>query len=139
MNPKIWGPPAWVFLYSIVLNYPDNPSHKEKNIMRDFFMSLGNILPCEKCGKNYEIHVRLFPIDDKVLTNKYTLFNWLNTINNQVQISLNKRQYSAQERLQFMKDKYSTDLQNTSYLTITLLLITIVLVTILLFLKYKSF
>ena len=37
MNPKIWGPHAWIFLHSITLNYPENPTPElKKNNIKDF-------------------------------------------------------------------------------------------------------
>ena len=30
MNPKIWGPPGWIFLHSIAYGYPNEPSSDEK-------------------------------------------------------------------------------------------------------------
>ena len=30
MNPEIWGPPAWMFLHSISLAYPKNPTDVDK-------------------------------------------------------------------------------------------------------------
>ena len=29
-NPEIWGPGAWLFLHTITLNYPTNPTFEDK-------------------------------------------------------------------------------------------------------------
>ena len=39
MNPEVWGPPAWTFLHSITLAYPDNPSDIDKSNYENFFSS----------------------------------------------------------------------------------------------------
>ena len=30
MDPKIWGPPGWLFLHTLTFNYPNNPTKEEK-------------------------------------------------------------------------------------------------------------
>ena len=37
MEPKVWGPGAWLFLHSITMNYPENPSETEKMYYKNFF------------------------------------------------------------------------------------------------------
>ena len=46
MRPEIWGPHAWIFLHSVTLEYPDNPTDEDKQNMINFIDSLGNVLPC---------------------------------------------------------------------------------------------
>ena len=57
MNPEIWGPPAWTFLHSVTLAYPDNPSDRDKSNYENFFNELQPILPCAKCSQNYMKHL----------------------------------------------------------------------------------
>ena len=63
MDPEIWGPHAWIFLHSITLNYPNNPTMYDKQHYKTFFTSLQNILPCDWCSRNYKLHLKKFPID----------------------------------------------------------------------------
>lgn len=53
ISPKIWGPPGWEFLDNIVKAYPRIASPRDKAIMVNFLMSLGNVLPCERCRVNF--------------------------------------------------------------------------------------
>jgi len=48
MNPKFWGPHAWIFLHSVTMNYPKEPNNQDKTLYRNFFSSLKRVLPCEK-------------------------------------------------------------------------------------------
>ena len=32
MEPKVWGSHAWIFLHTITLNYPDEPSKFDKEL-----------------------------------------------------------------------------------------------------------
>ena len=38
MEPNIWGPHAWLFLHTITLNFPDNPTKEEKEKYKQFFI-----------------------------------------------------------------------------------------------------
>ena len=76
MNPEVWGPPAWTFLHSITLAYPDNPSDIDKSNYENFFNTLQPILPCAKCSQNYLRHLQEDPISNN-LDNKKSLVNWL--------------------------------------------------------------
>ena len=39
MDPKIWGPPGWLFLHTITFNYPTNPTEEDKKYYKNFFYS----------------------------------------------------------------------------------------------------
>ena len=96
MNPKFWGPHAWVFLHSVTMNYPKNPSQQDKQKYRDFFKSMERVLPCEKCAFHYSKHIDEFPIDP-ALESRDTLVRWLIQIHNEVNISLNKPEYTYEQ------------------------------------------
>mgnify|MGYP001582690285 CR=1 FL=1 len=51
--PAVWGPQAWGFLYSIALGYPNTPTPAEKEAMKSFMLAMKQILPCEKCRRNF--------------------------------------------------------------------------------------
>ena len=70
MDPEIWGPHAWIFLHSITLNYPNNPTMYDKQHYKNFFINLHHILPCEWCSKNYIHHLQKYPIDNYLNTKK---------------------------------------------------------------------
>ena len=81
MDPKVWGPNAWIFLHSITMNYPKNPTNEDKEKYRTFFYSLGDILPCPQCKEHYQRNLIDYPID---LRNKEGLVKWLIKIHNNV-------------------------------------------------------
>jgi hypothetical protein len=81
INPRIWGSHAWIFLHTVALSYPENPSLSDKKIYKDFFYSLKTVLPCEKCSDNFRLHMEEMPIDD-YLKNNDTLFEWVIKLNN---------------------------------------------------------
>lgn len=93
-NPKHWGRYFWTTLVYIGLNYPNNPTEEDKRIYRNFFESIGYLLPCVKCRYNYKKHSENNPID---LTSRVSLLEWLLKIyNSQEQNSpLTLRQFIA--------------------------------------------
>lgn len=100
-TPKLWGKHGWIFFNHVALSYPKNPTLEEKQVYKTFFMSIGNILPCEKCSVNYKKHIKELPIDD-YLKNKDTLFTWVVKMQNKVNKLLNKKLLDENE----LKEKH---------------------------------
>ena len=53
LQPQIWGPHGWKFIHYVSLGYPENPTINDKNFYKNFYYSLQDVLPCEKCRINY--------------------------------------------------------------------------------------
>ena len=106
MNPKVWGPHAWIFLHSITLNYPDNPTEFQKKKYKEFFNSLAFVIPCEKCSFNYSKKIKTKPVN---VDSKMDLVNWLLEIHNQVNKSNGKKEYTLNELLERFNNLYLHD------------------------------
>jgi len=89
INPNIWGPSGWKFLHYISLGYPDNPTDRDKQNYKNFFYSLSNVIPCQKCSNNFKKNLNDYPIDNS-LDNRESLSKWLIDIHNSVNQELNK-------------------------------------------------
>lgn len=89
INPNIWGPSGWKFLHYVSLGYPDNPSDRDKNNYKNFFYSLSNVIPCQKCSNNFKKNLNDYPIDNS-LNNRESLSKWLIDVHNSVNQELNK-------------------------------------------------
>ena len=94
INPILWGPSGWKFLHYITLSYPENPDENIKKTYKNFFSELYQVLPCEKCRINYEEHLKIYPLSDKVLESKENIVKWLISMHNLVNIINNKKEYS---------------------------------------------
>ena len=105
MEPEIWGPHAWQFLHSITLSYPDNPTLEDKNNHAQFFNSIQNILPCQKCRDHYTQNLQAFPVEQH-LDNKESLFRWSIDLHNRVNVINNKREYSYDEVTELYEKMY---------------------------------
>lgn len=122
MEPTVWGPSAWTFLHSITLNYPEQPSEKDKLQTKEFFESIGNVLPCPVCRHHYIQTIQEIPIQ---LNSKDDLVHWLIDIHNKVNQITNKKEISYDEFHEIYKTMYS--MQTTNYTRIILVFVLIVL------------
>lgn len=106
MNPEVWGPSAWLFLHTVTLNYPNNPTIYDKQFYKNFFMSLNNVLPCDWCSKNYSLHLAKYPIDN-YLNSKKDLVTWLILIHNEVNKIFEKKTLNYEEVIKIYKELYN--------------------------------
>ena len=63
MNVNEWGPGGWVFLHTTTFNYPLNPCEEDKQLIKKFFDSVKNILPCKYCRDSFKIYTKYIPVD----------------------------------------------------------------------------
>lgn len=79
---KVWGPPMWMVLHMIALNY----SPEKKNGYKKFFNSLKYVLPCGACRDNYKKILKTkLPLDDYVFKCRQSMAMWSFLLHNQVQ------------------------------------------------------
>lgn len=77
MVSSIWGPPLWHFLHTISVNYPINPTLKDKKNYYNFFYNLQYVLPCDICRKNlkknykYTLPLSLNTFESREILSKY--------------------------------------------------------------------
>ncbi len=83
-NPKIWGKGTWDLIHLVAMSYPQNPSETDKQHYRNFYLNLGDVLPCVKCRRNYRDHCLKHNID-QFLGNDQQLVEWTVRIRNCVE------------------------------------------------------
>lgn len=104
MNPKFWGPHGWIFLHSVTMNYPKNPTNIDKQVYANFFKSLQKVLPCEKCCVHYSQNIQEYPIEP-ALESRDSLVRWLIKIHNEVNEDLGKPLYTYEQVIEEYKYK----------------------------------
>lgn len=109
MDPKIWGPGTWLFLHTVTLNYPHNPTPRDKEDITNLFVIIGKMLPCFHCRKNYARHLKEYPIQTDT---KKDLVYWLIDIHNDVNKELGKPVLSRQEAMDKILCMYRKQPQN---------------------------
>ena len=99
-GPNVWGPHGWKFIHFITLGYPNNPSIEEKKTYKIFFETLKTVIPCSICANHYKEHLKIYPLDDNVLSNKKELIEWGINVHNAVNKSHGKKIYGYYDGLQ---------------------------------------
>lgn len=132
IDPNLWGPPAWKFLHYVTISYPDDPTYQDKEKIKNFFISLSNIIPCEKCRVHFAINLNKFPLTDNVLSCRYNLINWLREIHNEVNIRTGKKIYSYDDLMNEYVHNTKSD-GRIEIVTIVFLIIILLLIFIYMF------
>lgn len=133
MDPKIWGPPGWLFMHSITLVYPKNPTPKDKETYKNFFLHMSEVLPCSACRHNFKLHLVKYPLDDTVLSSRRNLVEWLVNVHNEVNHINNKDKFTYDYFLKKYKEIYSypdtiNNQKNVIYLLTLIIIILVLLV-----------
>ena len=129
METKVWGPGAWIFLHSITMNYPENPTNKQKKDYYNFFSNIGNVLPCVICNEHYKKHLNELPIN---LNSRKEFVHWLVKIHNRVNRIHNKKEFTYEEAMKYFEELYSEGFSNNiiktnKFLTLQKIIISLLL------------
>ena len=118
MLTNIWGPPLWHVLHTISFNYPVKPSDEQKLYYQDFFNNLKNILPCSYCRDNYDINLKKYPINSKVLKNRESFSKWVYNLHEHVNTDLGKKSgltyNDIRDRYEHFRSRCLIDLKNNN-------------------------
>jgi hypothetical protein len=101
LNPKIWGPHAWFFLDSVIMSI----NNDDMNVYKDFFVRLGDVLPCGSCRVHYNDYLASFPLND--IRTKDELFIWFNNLHNRVRTKSGKKPRDIKTVTSFYNDEYN--------------------------------
>jgi hypothetical protein len=144
LNPKVWGPHGWFFIDSIMLSLPNKLNYEQKNIYKNFFTSLQDILPCEGCREHYKQNLIKYPLTDKVLSKKENMIKWILNVHNNVRRNAKQIPISINQYFEYYNKQYDDDNNNKNskdcnfkyYISIIIILILIIIIFI--FYKFKS-
>lgn len=98
MEPNMWGPIYWAFLFSTVLGYPLEPGIDIQSAYWRFFRLLDQVLPCNICRVNYAEHFREIPLNFYLYSRK-ALMEWLLILHNDINKSLGKSPLTLEEAI----------------------------------------
>ena len=83
-----WGPHGWKFIHYITLGYPKLPSKEDKKNFKLFFELIKDIVPCSICQYNYENHLKIYPLTDNILSNRFKMMKWGIDMHNAIEMVL---------------------------------------------------
>ena len=137
MKQDIWGKHAWIFLHTITLEYPENPSENTKNAIKTMIESLVHLLPCKICQENLSKKLSYHPLTNDILSNKKKLIVWMIDLHNLVNKDIGKKVLTHNEALKYLfKDLKKNTVENYNkmyYIVIGILLIVLFSIAIIFF------
>lgn len=76
---KIWGPNMWKSINCVAFGYPSKPTTEDKQNYKNFFESLGCVLPCPICRNSYCDFIKNgeLKLTDNVFESRQTLTFWV--------------------------------------------------------------
>lgn len=101
LAPDIWGKHGWALIHYVALGYPDNPSMIDITNYKNWYINIGNVLPCETCKKHYNNLISLNPPNT---SNRDSLFKWTVDIHNNVNKKLDKPIILYQDAIDIWKN-----------------------------------
>jgi Erv1 / Alr family len=129
INPASWGPYYWKAMHYLTVAYPNNPTESDKEDVKQFFLSVGRVLPCEKCRAHFAKNLQNYPLTETVLSSRYNLVNWLKDIHNEVNTWSGKKQWSYDEVVNEYGD-HGKPSCGIEIITISLLILIIVIMIV---------
>jgi len=84
-----WARPLWIFLYTILSMYPDNPSQETQQYLYNFLIALQAIMPCNSCAEHFLAHLSSPNFKD-ALTSKYNFSKWIFHVHNDINLRTGK-------------------------------------------------
>lgn len=99
MQPEIWGRHFWNVIHILTLSYPNNPTRKDIENHKQFFDSLGKVLPCDKCRLNFSSHMKNNRLTDSVLSSKQSFVKWGIDLHNTVNYHTGKEVLSYRDAM----------------------------------------
>jgi hypothetical protein len=109
MNPEIWGPHAWFLLHTISFNYPENPTPVDKNNIRNFIYSFGEVIPCDACKIHFKQNLKNVPLTEEALESNNNLVIWFIDLHNVVNKMNGKKILTQEDVMEYYKKKYENN------------------------------
>lgn len=108
MFTKAWGPYKWISEHYISLNYPNNPTTKEKQYYNSYYSNMGNTLPCILCKDSYNnlINNSSLKLNDAIFTNRNSVVKWVYDVHEFVNDKLDMQYFVL---LDEVKKKYENN------------------------------
>jgi hypothetical protein len=87
-NTHIWGPSLWHVLHTISFNYPLDPSARDKAHYYKFVRSVGRVLPCRACRKNYKANLKAAGFGEAVLRSRAAFSKFVYDLHTAVTVAI---------------------------------------------------
>lgn len=116
---KIWGGPGWIFGHAVTFGYPIEPTDEQKAVYKQYFILLGEVLPCRYCRESYHKFITEgdTALTDEVMKNRETLTKWFykihEAVNHKLDIDYGVTYEDVVERYESFRAKCGTNTSTT--------------------------
>jgi Erv1 / Alr family len=107
MDPEVWGPYYWFFIYTIAYNYPEYVNQVTKRKYYDFIQNLPLFIPISEMGDRFASLLDRYPVSP-YLDSRDSFLRWVHFIHNKYNIMLGKEEISLQESIEHYLEKFRT-------------------------------
>jgi FAD-linked sulfhydryl oxidase len=98
-NGGVWrewvGRRSWFLIHSMAAKYPDNPTEDDKQAMRHFVASLGQLYPCKLCRKHLQQQLRDPALGPVRVNSRTNLTTWMCELHNIVNKDIGKPMFDC--------------------------------------------
>ena len=105
LNPDIWGPYYWFFLYTIALTYPLNPNDVAKKKYYDLIQNFPLFIPISDMGNTFSKFLDRYPVTP-YLDSRESFIKWVHFIHNKINVFLGKPEQTYSEAMSNYYEKY---------------------------------
>jgi hypothetical protein len=106
LNPTVFLPYIWFFLYSVAHCYPDHPNNVTKRKYYDFIQNLPLFVPNSSIQKRFISILDTFPVTP-YLDNKDSFTYWVHFIENKLNHELGLPEMTYLQHLDYYYNHYS--------------------------------
>lgn len=92
VNRRELGRATWAFLHTMAAYYPEKPSQRQQDEMRDFMLLMGRVYPCGYCADRTADEMEINPPRVK---NQKELSRWMCEVHNEVNYRLGKPEFDC--------------------------------------------
>ncbi|KAK6462440.1 ERV/ALR sulfhydryl oxidase domain-containing protein [Scheffersomyces coipomensis] len=103
---EVLGKSSWTLLHSIAATYPENPTSKEQQDLKQFVTLFGNFYPCWFCKADF---VKYIEKNDPQVNSQDKFGKWLCEAHNEVNVKLGKPKFDCNLWKQRWKDGWDND------------------------------
>ena len=105
LNPNIWIPHIWFFLYTVAHTYPEVPNAVSKRKYYDFVQNLPLYFPESSCSNHFSRVLDSFPVTP-YLDNKDSFTYWVHCVHNRMNAYIGEPEKTYLQHLDTYYDSY---------------------------------
>ena len=115
-----WGPAAWNVLHVACHSFPEEPTHEEREALRQFLWLFARLLPCCRCRAHF-LDLLESTLTSEALRNRSSMVRFMNDAHNEVNARLGKPVWTQEESDRLYDPVYARRVERRRRRTMTAL------------------